>query len=144
MKVELDLSAEQLNLLDENLKDCLLSLTDSQKEDIIKNYINTQLESFRKPKQSEYWDSTKYEYTDFGKQMIDGLRDKLADSIKQTSLENEEVKKCMNETIDWIKKNIKNIIQESISNYIINNIFYNKSELQNIVSNTVWRMQNGG
>ena len=142
MKVELDLSAEQLNLLDENLKDCLLSLTDSQKIDIIKNYMDNQLENFREPKRNG-WGDTKYEYSDFGKQMIEGLQDKLKDSLQKTALENEEIKNYMNETIEWLKENISKIMQEAISKYIIENLFYNKSELENKVRGVIWSMQRG-
>lgn len=45
MKVELDLSTEQLNELDKGLTDLLKTLTDEQKTVIVKEYLQKQMDN---------------------------------------------------------------------------------------------------
>ena len=144
MKVELDLSVEQLSLLDKSLKDCLLSLTDEQKIQLLQNYINDQLESFREFKtDSTYWgNSTKYVYTDFGKQVIEGLSGKIEKSITKEMLNNKEIKQYMNEVIEQVKRNLQSSIEKAISDYIVNNLFFNKEDIREEIRITLSKIHN--
>lgn len=142
MKVELDLSAEQLTLLDTSLKDCLLSLTAKQKTELLQNYINTQLESFRVEKKSDYWRSTpEYEYTDFGKQITDKMSDRIEKAITDKMLDNEELTNYINEVIANVRKNLQHTIESSISTYIINHMFQDKDSLQSEIMRTIYNMR---
>ena len=143
MKVELDLSAEQLTLLDTSLKDCLLSLTTKQKTDLLQNYINTQLESFRveKPYEGYYRSRPEYEYTDFGKQITDKMSSRIEKAITDKMLSNEELTKYIDEVIENVKKNLQETIESSISKYIIEHLFQDKNSLEDEIRNTIYRMR---
>lgn len=143
MKVEIDLDSEQLSLLDTSLKDLVLSLTKEQQTELLQNYINTQLESFRVPKQSDYWrSSTEYEYTDFGKQITDKMSERIEQAIVDKMLSNKELTKYINEIIENIKKDLQHIIEYSISNYIVEHLFQDKDSLQSKIQTTIYQMKN--
>ena len=143
MKVELDLSAEQLTLLDTSLKDCLLSLTAKQKTELLQNYINTQLESFRveKPYEGYYRSRPEYEYTDFGKQITDKMSDRIEKAITDKMLDNEELTNYINEVIANVRENLQHTIESAISTYIINHMFQDKDSLQSEIMNTIYNMR---
>lgn len=142
MKVELDLSADQLTLLDKSLKDCLLSLTDDQMVQLLQNYIDNQLESFRVQKESSYWrTSPEYEYTDFGKQITDKMSKKIEEAITNEMLNKEEVTKYIDEVIENVKKDLQHTIESSISKYIIEHLFCNKDSLELEIMNTINMMR---
>lgn len=143
MKVELDLDANQLELLDKGLKDCLLSLSEEQQVMLIQNYMNAQFEDFKKPKDKiSYWNNTEYEYTDFGKQVIETLSDKIEASITTSIFEKENVKQLIDEKIEEVIKNIPAIIESSISKYIINNLFRDKATLENEIRCQFFNLRN--
>ncbi len=144
MKVEIDLDSEQLTLLDTSLKDLVLSLTKEQQTELLQNYINTQLESFRVQKQSDYWRSTpEYEYTDFGKQITDKMSERIEQAIVDKMLSNEELTKYMDSIIEDTKKGLQRIIEYSISNYIVEHLFQDKNSLQQQIRNTIYQMRSG-
>lgn len=133
MKIELEVNSDQLKLLDSGLKELLLNLTEEQKIELLQNYIDKQLENFRVLKQHSYWGSTsEYEYTDFGKQVIDGLRDKIADCITDDVLNKPEIKEYMGSIVNDMKQDLPEIIQKSIIQYIINNLFTDKVGIEHI------------
>ena len=145
MKIELEVNSEQLKLLDWGLKDLLTGLTEEQQVQLLQNYINNQLEGFRKRKETTYWRADpEYEYTDFGKQVIDGLQDRIQESITQSILDKPTVQEYINETIQQVEQKLPEIIEKSIIQYAVDNLFSNKQEIFDICLRTYQNMRGYG
>lgn len=145
MKIELEVDSEQLKLLDSGLKDLLTGLTEEQQIQLLQNYINNQLEGFRKRKETTYWRAEpEYEYTNFGKQVIDGLQDRIQESITQSILDKPTVQEYINETIQQVEQKLPDIIEKAIIQYAIDNLFSNKQEIFDICLRTYQNMRGYG
>lgn len=145
MKIELEVDSEQLKLLDSGLKDLLTGLTEEQQVQLLQNYINNQLEGFRKRKETTYWRAEpEYEYTNFGKQVIDGLQDRIQESITQSILDKPTVQEYINETIQQVEQKLPEIIEKSIIQYAVDNLFSNKQEIFDICLRTYQNMRGYG
>lgn len=142
MKIELEVDSEQLKLLDSGLKDLLTGLTEEQQVQLLQNYINNQLEGFRKRKETTYWRAeSEYEYTDFGKQVIDGLQDRIQESITQSILDKPTVQEYINETIQQVEQKLPEIIEKAIIQYTVDNLVSNKQEIFDICLRTYQNMR---
>lgn len=141
MKVELDLSTEQLQELDKGLMNLLTSLNDEQKTQIVKEYLNNQMNNNFYKESSGYYSSSR-QLTDFGKEVIDGLKDKVAQNITDDLLQNEELTKKIESTTDYVKKNIDEVIIESLVTHIVNNLFNSRNSIQSQIEMTVNSMLN--
>lgn len=142
MKIELEVNSEQLKLLDSGLKDLLTGLTEEQQVQLLQNYINNQLEGFRKRKETTYWRAEpEYEYTDFGKQVIDGLQDRIQEGITQSILDKPTVQEYINETIQQVEQKLPEIIEKAIIQYTVDNLVSNKQEIFDICLRTYRNMR---
>ena len=142
MKIELEVNSEQLKLLDSGLKDLLTGLTEEQQVQLLQNYINNQLEGFRKRKETTYWGADpEYEYTDFGKQVIDGLQDRIQEGITQSILDKPTVQEYINETIQQVEQKLPEIIEKAIIQYTVDNLVSNKQEIFDICLRTYRNMR---
>lgn len=142
MKIELEVDSEQLKLLDSGLKDLLTGLTEEQQVQLLQNYINNQLEGFRKRKETTYWRAEpEYEYTNFGKQVIDGLQDRIQESITQSILDKPTVQEYINETIQQVEQKLPEIIEKAIIQYTVDNLVSNKQEIFDICLRTYQNMR---
>ena len=142
MKVELDLSAEQLQELDNGLMNLIKTLSEDQKTEIVKSYLlNKMDENFYEQTNSFY--SSK-QLTDFGKTVVDGLREKVADNITNDILSNKDLIDKMNEIIEYTTKDLSEIIEKSITKYIVDNLFSNKYMIEEQIRQTIWHMKSGG
>ena len=138
MKVELEVNGEQLKDLNDNVKDFLLSLTDEQKIKLFQNYINQEMDSFRQRIDSyRYGSYIKYEYTDFGKQLIDGLQDKISQIISNDILNKEEIKELIEEHTEKILDRMESIVEKSIIKYITDNLFSSKEKIKDLISSEI-------
>lgn len=142
MKIELEVDSEQLKLLDSGLKDLLTGLTEEQQIQLLQNYINNQLEGFRKRKETTYWRADpEYEYTDFGKQVIDGLQGRIQEGITQSILDKPTVQEYINETIQQVEQKLPEIIEKAIIQYTVDNLVSNKQEIFDICLRTYQNMR---
>ena len=142
MKIELEVNSEQLKLLDSGLKDLLIGLTEEQQVQLLQNYINNQLEGFRKRKETTYWRADpEYEYTDFGKQVIDGLQDRIQEGITQSILDKPTVQEYINETIQQVEQKLPENIEKAIIQYTVDNLVSNKQEIFDICLRTYRNMR---
>lgn len=145
MKIELEVDSEQLKLLDSGLKDLLTGLTEEQQVQLLQNYINNQLEGFRKRKETTYWRAEpEYEYTNFGKQVIEGLQDRIQESITQSILDKPTVQEYINETIQQVEQKLPDIIEKALIQYAVDNLFSNKQEIFDICLRTYQNMRGYG
>ena len=142
MKVELDLSAEQLQELDNGLMNLIKTLSEDQKTEIVKSYLQNKMDENFYSKQDSIYSSK--QLSNFGKEVVEGLREKVADSITDDILSNEDLKNKMNEIIEYIIRNLQEIIEQSISKYIVDNLFASKYMLDEQIKRTIWDMKNGG
>ena len=132
MKVELNLSTEQLKDLDDNVTNLLNNLTDEQKIEIIKNYINFQFDKLSYTHKDNFWGDKK-EISEFGRKLITGLQDQITNSVSEEIMNDENLKSFINETIDNVKKDLPNIIETSISKYIVDNLFNSYHDIQEAI-----------
>ena len=121
MEIRLDLSTEQLAYLDKDLTVLLKELTDEQKIEILKAYMINKFENWET---KNSWGSTVL--TDFAKEIIKGLQEKICDSITEDVLQDENLKKAMKEVTKQVKKELGHTIEAGIINYIVSNLFNNK------------------
>lgn len=141
MKVELDLSTEQLAELDKGLVDLISSLTDEQKSQIVKEYLQNKMDNnFYKKSDGYYSSSTTL--SDFGREVIDGLQSKISKNITDSLLQDEEISKRIDDVTKGIVKNLDTIISKSLVEYITNNLFHNQQSIQQQIFMTVNKMLN--
>ena len=110
MKVELDLSAEQLQELDNGLMNLIKTLSEDQKTEIVKSYLQNKMDENFYSKQNSIYSSK--QLSDFGKEVVEGLREKVANNITDDILSNEDLKNKMNEIIEYIIRNLQEIIEQ--------------------------------
>lgn len=129
MKVELDLSEEQLKGLDEDLTLVLKNLSEEQKISIIQAYLIDKFNKFEYTYTTS-WGSKETKISDFGKQLIDGLQNKIEDSISNKILKDEKLKSFIKDTINNVEANLQNTIEKAISEYITENLFSNTDKIR--------------
>ena len=142
MKVELDLSTEQLQELDKGLLDLLKTLNDDQKVQLIKAYLENKMDENLYIKKDSFYSSK--ELSSFGKEIFDGLQERIKDSITDELFNNEDLQSDLDDIVNRLKKNLYGIIESSISSYIINNLFRHQDDLQQQIQQTIWSMRSRG
>lgn len=140
MKVELDLSTEQLQELDKGLMELLITLTDEQKTEIVKNYLQYKMDNNFYKKSEGYYGGTSVQLTDFGKEVISGLQDKVATNITNELFEDETIGEQIQKTTSCIISNLDEIITKSLVTYITENLFKNSYLVQQQIELTINRM----
>lgn len=138
MKIELEVSAEQLKELDKGLNNLLLNLNEEQQVQLIQGYLNKQFQNLYK--KDSYWSNT--ELTVFGKELIQGLQEQISKSVTSKLLEQENVKKEMDEITQKALDTLPDIIPKAITEYIVGNLFQNKGEINTMINNIYWEHRN--
>lgn len=138
MKIELEVSAEQLKELDKGLNNLLLNLNEEQQVQLIQGYLNKQFQDLYK--KDSYWSNT--ELTAFDKELIQGLQEQISKSITSKLLEQENVKKEMDEITQKVLDTLPDIIPKAITEYIVGNLFQNKGEINTMINNIYWEHRN--
>lgn len=138
MKIELEVSAEQLKELDKGLNNLLLNLNEEQQVQLIQGYLNKQFQDLYK--KDSYWSNT--ELTVFGKELIQGLQEQISKSVTSKLLEQENVKKEMDEITQKALDTLPDIIPKAITEYIVGNLFQNKGEINTMINNIYWEHRN--
>ena len=138
MKIELEVSAEQLKELDKGLNNLLLNLNEEQQVQLIQGYLNKQFQDLYE--KDSYWSNT--ELTDFGKQLIQGLQEQISKSITDKLLEQENVKKEMDEITQKVLDTLPDIIPKAIPEYIVGNLFQNRGEINTMINTVYWENKN--
>ena len=134
MKIELEINNTQLEALDKDLTTFLSTLTDDQKLTLLGKYLETQFRGIYDFDNS--WGQKTL--TEFGKKIINGLQDKIANAyIENYYLNNEELKAKLDEYTENIKKELPNVIREAIANYITNNLFSSTNEISYMIQNGI-------
>lgn len=142
MKVELDLSTEQLQELDKGLLDLLKTLNDDQKVQLIRAYLENKMDENLYIKHDSFYSSK--ELSSFGKEIFDGLQERIKDSITDELFNNEDLQSDLNDIVNRLKKNLYEIVESSVSSYIINNLFRHQDDLQQQIQQTIWSMRSRG
>ena len=139
MKVELDLSTEQLENLDKGLTELLGNLTDEQKVSVIQTYLNEKFDKFYNEHNSisYYSSSCSKELSEFGRKLISGLQDKISNSISKEMLDNKDLKENLDMIVTDITSHMYDIVKNSLSTYIINNLFTNKETILTIMQSYI-------
>lgn len=138
MKIELEVSAEQLKELDKGLNNLLLNLNEEQQVQLIQGYLNKQFQDLYK--KDSYWSNT--ELTAFGKELIQGLQEQISKSVTSKLLEQENVKKEMDEITQKVLNTLPDIIPKAINEYIVGNLFQNKGEISTMINTIYWENKN--
>ena len=138
MKIELEVSAEQLKELDKGLNNLLLNLNEEQQVQLIQGYLNKQFQDLYE--KDSYWSNT--ELTVFGKELIQGLQEQISKSVTSKLLEQENVKKEMDEITQKVLDTLPDIIPKAINEYIVGNLFQNKGEISTMINTIYWENKN--
>lgn len=141
MKVELDLSTTQLEELDKSLTSLMENLTEEQQVEIIKSYINFQFDKLEYSYHDDYWNRDKKEISEFGKKLIEGLQNQIVNSISEEIMKDENLRSFIQETVDGIIKDLPDIIETSITRYIVDNLFSSRSNIDEQIRQTLYQIR---
>ena len=143
MKVELDLSTEQLEQLDKGLTDMLLGLTEEQKVSVIQAYLNDKFDKFYEEKRTNSYYGSSYtkELSEFGKTLIENLQEKISDATTSKILEDERLQETIKESIDFVESHLTDILQQAIIKYVASNLFTHKYDLEQIIRDSMYDMR---
>jgi hypothetical protein len=141
MKVELDLSTEQLEGLDKSLSEVLLKLTDEQYTQILSEYIRTQFKEMFTVYTTS-WGSKEKKLSDFGKQLLDNLQKNIEAAITKELLADEALQAQLDPIKEDIRKNLGKTVQSAIVEHVMYKVFTDKYEIMNNVNNSIAHMYN--
>lgn len=141
MKVELDLSTEQLESLDKDLTDLLKNLSEEQRIEILKGYIIDKFDKLEH-KYTDHWGTERTQLSQFGDELVKGLQDKISESVSEEIMNNVLDLDVIKKTTQNIKNQLPEIIENSISQYIVDNLFNNKQEIGDIINSYLWNIRN--
>ena len=133
MKIELEISNTQLETLDKDLTTFLSTLTDDQKLTLLGKYLEHQFQDIYR---NSSWGNR--ELTDFGREIVENLRNKISDLyVENYYLNNKELKAELDKYVETIKSNIPSIVKNAIAEYITNNLFNSTSEISYMIRNGI-------
>lgn len=115
-----------------------MNLNEEQQVQLIQGYLNKQFQDLYE--KDSYWSNT--ELTDFGKQLIQGLQEQISKSITDKLLEQENVKKEMDEITQKVLDTLPDIIPKAITEYIVGNLFQNRGEINTMINTVYWENKN--
>ena len=141
MKVELDLSTEQLENLDSDLTNLLKNLTKEQQTEILKSYI---IDKFNKMETTytNGWGREEKQLTKFGEDLIKGLQEQISESVTEEIMKDENLLNVIQETKNNIINSLPRIMEESISQYIIDKLFNSKEDIRQVLQDEMWEIRN--
>lgn len=144
MKVELDLSSDQLRYLDDSLTELVKNLTEEQQITILNNYMQTQMENLIiKEKSSNFYSSSSSTtLSELGQHLVDKLQQRVANAITDRILETEDIKSLINEYTKKVINTLPSTIIESINQYIVDQIFLSKDRIQDMLMQQSYQLRN--
>lgn len=144
MKVELDLSSDQLRYLDNSLTELVKNLTEEQQITILNNYMQTQMENLiiKNKSTNFYSSSSSTTLTELGQHLVNGLQARVADAITDKILETEDIKKLMEDYTKQVIDNLPSTIMKSINSYVVDQIFLSKDRMQDILTQQSYELKN--
>ena len=135
MKIEIDVSVEQMQDLENDLRGFLHGLSEEQNTAIIQNFLQAQFDKlFYEKKDCGYWgNSSSFVLSDLGKTIVDGLKESVRKAITEELLADANLQKAIQDTVETTKNHLTDYVQEGIVKYTINEIFCDKSRVMDIV-----------
>ena len=143
MKVELDLSSDQLRYLDNSLTELVKNLTEEQQITILNNYMQTQMENLiiKNKSTNFYSSSSSTTLTELGQHLVNGLQARIADAITDKILETEDIKKLMEDYTKQVIDDLPSTIIKSINSYVVDQIFLSKDRIQDILTQQSYELR---
>lgn len=127
MEVKIEMDSTQLQLLDTNLKEFILSLNDEQKTKLVQDYMFSKFDDLFYEKVSY---SSDKRLSNFGQSVVKGLQEKINESVLDKIMENPEIQNILDTSINEVEKNMKDIISNAISEYVLKNLFTRPDEIR--------------
>lgn len=143
MKVELDLSSDQLRYLDNSLTELVKNLTEEQQITILNNYMQTQMENLiiKNKGISCYSSSSSTTLTELGQHLVNELQTRIAEAITDKVLETEDIKSLIDEYTKKVIDTLPSTIIESINQYIVDQIFLSKDRIQDMLMQQSYQLR---
>lgn len=129
MKIELEIDAEKLELLDGNLTDLLSNLSAEQKTDIIKSYLLHQFDKWESTSITT-WGEKKTTLSTFANHVIAGLKDAIRQEIFTEVLQDPSFIEQIDALSKEARRDLPNIIREAICSYVTDNLFANRNTVR--------------
>lgn len=129
MKIELEIDAEKLELLDSNLTDLLSNLSAEQKTEIIKSYLLHQFDKWEIVTTTS-WGTKQSSLSTFANEIISGLKDAIREDIFKEVMLDPSFVEQIGTLSKEIKEDFPNIVREAICNYVADNLFANKHSVR--------------
>ena len=141
MKIELDLNEEQLKQLDHDLVDVLGNLTDDQKVQLIQGFLTKRLmEVDAHPDRGGcfgYYDKNAERWNHFISAVVNGLQEKIVQSITDEILKNDPIRAKVDAATDSTIQNIGEYVCRGIISYVVERVFLRKDEVMHEINNAV-------
>ena len=146
MKVEFDLSALQLKMLDESMTKLLENLSEGQKMTIVSNYINhkfdvIEAESNSYNSCSAYYRNDEKKLSAFGKELVCALQEKITETVSKMVMEHENYKKIIDENTEKIINRLPEILEKAISNHAAETLCNSKYEIESRIQMELCQMR---
>lgn len=143
MKVELDLSSDQLRYLDNSLTELVKNLTEEQQITILNNYMQTQMENLiiKNKSTNFYSSSSSTTLTELGQHLVNELQARIADAITDKILETEDIKKLMEDYTKQVIDDLPSTIIKSINSYVVDQIFLSRDRIQDILTQQSYELR---
>ena len=129
MKIELEIDAEKLELLDASLTDLLAGISAEQKTEIIKSYLLHQFDKWETHSTTS-WGEKKTTLSEFANHVIAGLKDSIRQEIFKEVMQDPSFVEQIGILSKEIKADFPNIIREAICAYVADNLFMNRNTVR--------------
>lgn len=147
MKVELDLSALQLKMLDESMTKLLENLTDEQKMTIVSNYINHKFDVMEEKNSLNYNSCAAYYRNDetnlsaFGKELVSSLQGKITETVSKMVMEHENYNKIIEKNTTEVINKLPDILEKAISNHVAETLCNSKYGIESRIQTELWNIR---
>lgn len=129
MKIELEIDAEKLELLDANLTDLLASISAEQKTEIIKSYLLHQFDKWEVITTTS-WGTKQSSLSTFANEVMSGLKNAIREDIFKEVMQDPSFSEQIGTLSKEVKEEFPNIIREAICAYVTDNLFANRHSVR--------------
>ena len=131
MKIELEIDAEKLELLDASLTDLLAGISAEQKTEIIKSYLLHQFDKWETVTTTS-WGTKQSSLSAFANEVMSGLKSAIREDIFQEVMLDPSFVEQIGTLSKEIREDFPSIIREAICNYVADNFTLDFIVINNI------------
>lgn len=138
----LDVSAEQMQDLEEDIKNFMLSLTDEQKTTILKEILDEKFDTlYYDVDTSNFWgSSSSRRLSQFGQELSEGLKTKITETISDRIMEKDSMMELIKKVQEQVENRFEDYLRESLIEKMMK-IILSPEEVSRITQNMINQMR---